>query len=64
MKHFFPLLAVIGMPFLGVWLGAGFVVWNWNPAHWSEVLRFNAALSGLGFAIVCSWIYLGYNTPN
>lgn len=59
MRHFFPVLAVIVMPFLCVWLLSGFVVWDWHPGQWSQVIRLNVALTGSGFAIFCSWIYWG-----
>jgi hypothetical protein len=38
--------------FVLVYLLAGFVVWDWNPANWTELGRFIVALFGTSLAVV------------
>ncbi len=52
MTRAIKLLAALLIPSALVWLSLGFVLWNWHPETWSEVMR-----------ATCVWLSLMATIP-
>ena len=64
MKHVFPLLALMCVPFVVVWLFAGFIAWNWNPEEWGRFWRFYVAFIGACCSVCCAIEYFIRKSTN